>query len=502
MAARVFVWTQPIRSTAQRGQRTCWKLSGREYVNMNHSPAPRLIEIDWPDFGQSQRPPPTTAEEFERRIRTARAAMERLRLTHLIVYADREHFANLAYLIGFDPRFEEALLILGVDKKPLLLVGNECVGHLPVSTLYQAGGLRSELFQSFSLLDMPRDKSRRLKDVLSAEGIGRHSRVGCVGWKYFTEAEQPDATRALEIPAYVVDSLRDLAGRRQVVNAAAIFMNPASGLRTFCSAHEIAYLDYMGSLASNSVKRMIFALRNGMTDHQLVQAARLNGEPLGAHPSVKTAATRHCSLVSPTGAVIRRGQPLSMGICYWGANSCRAGWVVSSARQLPLETRGYIDQFAGPYFGLMGAWIGALKLGALGGKFSKLAAERLPLKQFGVALNPGHLIHLEEWLSSPFYASSKIPLHSGMAIQTDIIPSSPLYFSSRMEDGVVLANAGLRRQLKEEHPACFARCQGRRQFMIERLGFSVAEEVLPLSNIPGIVPPFFFNPNLVFAFES
>jgi hypothetical protein len=108
---------------------------------------------------------------------------------------------------------------------------------------------------------------------------------------------------------------------------------------------------------------------------------------------------------------------------------------------------------------------------------------------------------LDEWLSSPFYPGSKITLHSGMAIQTDIIPGSPTYFSTRMEDGVALANAALRRELKAQYPACFARCQARRQFMIETLGFSVAEEVLPLSNIPGLVPPFFFRPNLVFALK-
>ena len=27
-----------------------------------------------------------------------------------MVYGDREHFANLAFLTGFDPRFEEAIL--------------------------------------------------------------------------------------------------------------------------------------------------------------------------------------------------------------------------------------------------------------------------------------------------------------------------------------------------------------------------------------------------------
>ncbi len=31
----------------------------------------------------------------------------------LVIWADREHSANLAYLTGFDPRFEEAMLIVG-----------------------------------------------------------------------------------------------------------------------------------------------------------------------------------------------------------------------------------------------------------------------------------------------------------------------------------------------------------------------------------------------------
>ena len=34
----------------------------------------------------------------------------------LVVYADREHSANLSFLTGFDPRFEEALLVVGTDR--------------------------------------------------------------------------------------------------------------------------------------------------------------------------------------------------------------------------------------------------------------------------------------------------------------------------------------------------------------------------------------------------
>ena len=89
-----------------------------------------------------------------------------------------------------------------------------------------------------------------------------------------------------------------------------------------------------------------------------------------------------------------------------------------------------------------------------------------------------------------------------MAIQVDVIPSSPVYFSTRMEDGLVIADEDLRRRLKQQFPECFARCQARREFMINTLGLQVPEEVLPLSNIPAIVPPFFLNPTTILAMEQ
>jgi hypothetical protein len=199
----------------------------------------RLIEIDWPEFGGGERPPPVTLAEFEARLAAARSAMGRRGIGHLVVYGDREHFANLAYLTNLDPRFEEALLVVPGAGDPLLVVGNECQGYLPVSPLFVAGKLRTERFQPFSLLGQPRDGSRLIRDVFAGEGIGRHGRVGCVGWKYFGDSEVPDAEHAIDLPAYLVDALRDLAGRDSVVNATAILMHPGDGLRTSCSPAEI-----------------------------------------------------------------------------------------------------------------------------------------------------------------------------------------------------------------------------------------------------------------------
>lgn len=461
----------------------------------------RLIETDWPEFDTYAPPPPRLRlAEFETRVDAVRAAMASRRFSHLIIYGDREHFANLAYLTGFDPRFEEALLVIGeVQDMPLLIVGNECEGYLPVSPLYVAGKLRHERFQPFSLLNQPRDNSRLLREILAGEGIHEQSRVGCVGWKYFGADEHPAGIHTLDLPSYIVDTLRNLSGYDSVVNATDLLMHPDYGLRATCSAAEIAYFEFSNVLASEGIKRLLFGLRDGMTDLEAARLFGYPGLPLGCHITMLTGDTRDCGLTSPVGATIRRGDPLATNLCYWGSNICRAGWVAESAADLPGNAQDYVDSFAGPYFQVMSEWFDALRIGTPGGKLARLIEESLPFDRFGIFLNAGHLIHLDEWLSSPIYPGSELPLRSGMAIQVDVIPSSRLYFSTRMEDGVVLADQTLRRELQHRFPDCYARCQQRRAFMADVLGIALPDEVLPLSNIPAIVPPFFLHPNLILA---
>ncbi|MBV8342086.1 MAG: M24 family metallopeptidase [Gammaproteobacteria bacterium] len=459
----------------------------------------RLIEADWPEFGAAERPPAVTVAELEERLEALRGAMESAQLTHLVVYADREHFANMAYLTNFDPRFEEAVLIVSRASNPLIVVGNECEGYLGVSPLHAAGKLRAERFQPFSLLDQPRSSSRKIRDIFAGEGIGATSQVGCIGWKYFADSEHPDGAHAVDLPSYLVDTLRELASRDRVVNATALMMHPGYGLRARCAPSEIAYFEYTGVLASDGMQRMLFGLRPGMTDTELAALSHYNGEPLSCHMTLVTEANRNLGLSGPVGARIRKGSPLATNIAYRGSNVCRAGWVADSAPDLVPAARDYVEAFAGPYFEVMAEWFEMLRIGRPGGELSALIAEKLPFDRFGIFLNAGHLIHLDEWLSSPIYAGSDLPLHSGMAIQVDVIPSSPVYFSTRMEDGIVLADAQLRRSLQSQYPACYARCQKRRAFMIDVLGIEVAEEVLPLTNLPAIVPPFFLRPNQIFA---
>jgi Xaa-Pro aminopeptidase len=461
----------------------------------------KLIEIEWPEFGVASYPPPPSAPELELHIENLRASMEKRGMTHAVVYGDREHFANLAYLTGFDPRFEESLLIVGKKNDPLILVGNECEAYLGYSSLHSVGRLRHERFQSFSLLGQPRERSRLLREIVREEGIGPGAVVGAVGYKYFSDAEHPHGSRALDIPSYIADTLRELAGPGNVHNATDFLMHPAYGLRAKCTAYEIALFEYANGQSAEAVKRMIFALREGATDHEMLQAAGLNGDPLNCHITFVTGGKERFGLCSPTGEQIRRGQPLAFNIAYWGSNICRAGWVAESEADLPADASDYVEAFAGAYFEALAEWFGMMKIGTPGHCAYDLIQQRLPFDKFGIYLNPGHLIHLDEWMSSPFYAGSEIPVASGMAIQVDVIPQSPTYFSTRMEDGIIIADAELRGELKESAPECYERCQRRSQFMANVLGIELPDEVLPLSNTAAIVPPFFLRPNTVLALD-
>jgi Xaa-Pro aminopeptidase len=467
------------------------------------SKTPRLIEIDWPDHGAPLPPPRPGREALADNIEALRRAMAGRGLSHLVVYGDREHFANVLWATGFDPRFEECLLIVRREGPPLLVVGNECWGYLGASALYQAGDLRAELYQPFSLLSQPRERSRRLGEILAAEAIGRGSGVGVVGWKYFTADEHDDPDHAVDVPSHIADALRALAGHDHVFNATDLMMHPDHGLRATVTIDEIAAFEFANHEATAAMRRMIFGLgdaeRKRMTDLDVYRSAQVSGLPLGCHPTFATGANRLLGLSGPTGERITRGEPLSFNVCHFGANVCRSGWIAEGPDDLPAAARDYVEAFAGPYVAALSEWFALMRPGTPGGAVQSLIDDRLPVATFGVTLNPGHLIHYDEWLSSPIFPGSTMPLRSGMAMQVDVIPFNPVYMSARMEDGIIIADDSLRADLSARHPEVARRCVARRRFMTEVIGLDVPETVLPLSDMAGIMPPFLLSPRTVVA---
>jgi hypothetical protein len=91
-----------------------------------------------------------------------------------------------------------------------------------------------------------------------------------------------------------------------------------------------------------------------------------------------------------------------------------------------------------------------------------------------------------------------VPLRSGMVFQVDIIPATGTeHFTSNIEDGIALADEELRDALAARFPEAWQRITARRAFMADELGIRLAPEVLPLSDIPGYLPPFVLRPDHV-----
>ena len=404
-----------------------------------------------------------------------------------MVYADREHSANLAFLTGFDPRFEEALLVLAPDGDPAILLGNECYGPAGAAPV----PMRRHLFQSFSLPGQPRHRSRPLADILAGEGIGAGSRVGVVGWK-----EHP-APSALDVPAYLVDALRALAGPSGAVeNATGLLIDAADGLRVVNEVDQLAAFEYAACHTSQGVRRLLFGLRPGMREDEAVRLLEWNGLPLSCHLMLSSGERARLGLLSPGRRVIQRGDPFTVAFGIWGALNCRAGFVVADAAELPAGIADYVDRLVAPYFAAVAEWYRSCGSGKPGACSTRSSSRRLGDPFFGVDLNPGHQIHLDEWVNSPIAPGRRSSCAPAWRCRwTSSRRRGRHYFTTNIEDGVALADAALRRAFAARYPQAWERIEARRRFMAEALGIRLHPDVLPFSNIPAYLPPFLLSPD-------
>jgi Xaa-Pro aminopeptidase len=445
-----------------------------------------LTRVELPEFGMPEAVPELPPALYPARLARLRERAEKSGYDRLVIYADREHSANMAYLTGFDPRFEEAILIVGPTGDPALLVGNECYAMAGVAPL----PLRRHLFQDLSLPSQPRDRSRPLAEILREEGITRGTCIGVVGWKTYATVEMSDA------PAFLVDALRRITGTSGTVeNATGLLIDAADGLRVTSEVEQLAYFEWAACQTSQGVRNLVFGLRPGLTELEAVRLLDWNGTPLSCHLMLTAGPRARFGLLSPSGRKIARGDPFTTAFGIWGALNCRAGFIAAGADDLPNAIGDYVQRLVAPYFEAIGEWYRALRVGASGGALHDIIRRSLGDPFFGISLNPGHQLHLDEWVNSPVGPGSKVELRSGMALQVDIIPATGTeYFTTNIEDGIAIADGPLRRALAAEYPAAWQRIEERRRFMANVLGIDLHPDVLPFSNIPAWLPPFLLQP--------
>ncbi len=446
-----------------------------------------LGEVELPDFGVPEVMPTIPSALYQQRLARLRDRMGAAGFDALVVYADREHSANMSYLTGFDPRFEEAVLVIGDNPIPLLLAGNECVGMAEAAPL----PMRVELHQDFSLPGQPNDRSRPLRDVLRSEGLGRGHVVGMIGWKEFPDPNQ------VEVPAWIVEAVRDVvAPPGSVVNATHMLTSSADGLRVINEVDQLAAFEYAACRTSSGVRNVIEGLEVGMREHEAVRLLRWDGSPLSCHLMLTAGPRASLGLLSPGDRRIEHGDRFTTAFGIWGALNCRAGFVVADGRELPASISDYVDRLVSPYFAAIVEWYEALHVGQTGGVLQEIIDRRLGDPFFGIFLNPGHQLHLDEWVNSPVFPGSAVELRSGMVMQVDVIPATGTdYFTTNIEDGIALADGVLREAIAAAHPTMWERIARRRAFMRDVIGIDLHPDVLPLGNIPAWLSPYLLAPD-------
>ncbi|MDQ3162269.1 MAG: Xaa-Pro aminopeptidase, partial [Actinomycetota bacterium] len=242
--------------------------------------------------------------------------------------------------------------------------------------------------------------------------------------------------------------------------------------------------------------------RPGVTELEAVAAMGYAGEPLSAHVMFASGAEVAVGLRSPTERPLELGDAVTTAVGFWGGLSARAGLLAHGPDDLSPESEGYLESMAIPYWRAIATWYETIRIGA-GGSEIQAAVEEALAGAFGPALNPGHLIHLDEWLDSPVFPGSTETIASGMALQCDIIPDTTRPgWAANCEDTVAVADKALREELSVRQPELWARVLTRRRFLQEQLGIALADELLPFSSAPARFSPFWLSPGKALAFGS
>lgn len=414
----------------------------------------------------------------------------------LIVYGDREHFSNMEYLTSYDPRFEEALLVL-TENVTTVIVGNEGIDYCKCIQF----PIKASLYTGFSLNSQPR-KTVTLPEILRAAGLCPDSRVGVIGWKLFSPEDGFNLERTLDVPSYIKEAIEEVVSAKNVFNKTDLLMSNEYGLRHNLEVEELVLFEQCNTLVSRKVLTAFRKLRPGDNELAASQNFLLDGNPMPTYPTVSFG-SKHVALgmLSPrTDSILSKGDPVLLGMGVRRANIHRTLAYVSNAEELEQFFGEGAGEFIATYFEAVCAWYESLRIGASGAEVFGASANILhPLKNYGIKLNIGHQIHTDEWTNSAFYKGSKVTLRSGMAIQCDIIATRlghPL-LGAHIEDGIFLADETMREHFANIAPAANLRVQNRREFMREVLGISLSEDVIPLSDLQAIGFPFGANADII-----
>jgi len=445
-----------------------------------------------------------SADLYLERIRILQDRMKDSKLDFVIVYGDREHFASIEYFTRYDCRFEEGLFILSRDGERTIVVGNEGEAY----SYYIPFEINRIRYRHFSLQGQPKQGSPSLTEIFKQVGIRADSKIGIVGFKYFEDGEDgavDDTMHHFDIPEYILYELFKITDRKNVINFTKEITGIPDGIRmTVRDPREIAFVEYQAIKTVNVIKRLLKAAKPGMTETEIASYARADLTPTQMYSLV------NCTPLSISLGLRSPDPKLKMtlgevfGLCYSlrGSLCSKVGVAAYDESTICDRLKGKIESFYMKHWLSVATWFETVGVGVTGREVYDAVMNIIGGPEFGVTLNPGHYIGMDEWTNSNVRKDSKIPFKSGSVVQSDIIASSsdPI-MTSICEDTIVLADLHLRTKLKEMYPDVYDRIEKRRRFMKEVLNININEDVLPMSSLSGVMFPYMLNTSLIYSKE-
>lgn len=434
-----------------------------------------------------------TDETISQRHEKVLEVMKEKGYSSLVVYADKEHGGSFEYLVGFVPRFEEALLILNQDGTSSVLLGNENFNKAKHSRI-KVDDYKCSLF---SLPNQPIADLSELGEIFNEITLDTSGKVGLVGWKMI-----PGMDEMSDIPQFIVEILRQHVDGGKLYNATDVFIGPKDGARITNNANEIAHYEFGASLASDSVLDALNELEIGKTEFEVGHVLNQGGQ----YNNVVTISAFGDRFVGgniyPTDKKLELGDKVALTTSYRGGLSSRTGYAVTSLEELEEYDPGYFEEVVKPYFKMYHYWLTNVKIGKNGGEFYHEFKELYPQEKYGWELNPGHLTANEEWMSSPLYENSDATVQSGMIFQVDFIPIQPPHQGVSAESTVAIADEALRDDIKKDYPELWKRIEIRQKYMREELNINLPDEILPLASTVGYYRPFKLNKKVALTFNA
>lgn len=443
--------------------------------------------------------PQLTEEDYAHRLWRLWDMPQSAEYDFVIIYGDREHFSNICYFTGYDPRWEESLLILSRESTPVLLVGNEGIGYV--------AGIKAKvqikMFQSFSLMGQPNDeRSGLLSDILKECGILAESRIGLVGWKTYRENLFEGIRPVTDVPYYIVETLAQIVGLRRIKNATDLLADCEYGLKHRIDVKEAIGFEAAGTKISRGIIRFLKNVKPGMSEIEAAQLLEFDGQPGNMHPNINFG-DAHVSLGlnSPKwDQKLEYGMSMGVGYGLRGSLVHKCGMYIRDSKDLPEDKKQYIEDFLKPYFACVARWYEMMRIGTCCGDIYEMVEEMLGMERFGIGLNPGHLTHTDEWTNSPIQKGSKVKICSGMAFQCDYtVTVHQPFMSAHVEDGLIIADKELRDEIKSLSPGAWRRIEERKKFIMGTLNIDLPDEVLPLSDLSCVCFPYMADTSIVLA---